>query len=68
MYKVLVVSPTAKCLPGISTESGINSHWRVHYRPQVGYHNTNDINISIYQAIIACWLVGWFVGFISKSI
>ena len=30
MYKVLEVSPTAKYLPGISTEPGINSHGRVH--------------------------------------
>ena len=41
MYKVLEVSPTAKCSPGISKEPGINSHGRVHYRPQVGYHNNN---------------------------
>ena len=40
MYKVLEISLTAKCQPGISTEPGIYSHGRVHYRPQVGYHNT----------------------------
>ena len=45
MYKMLEVNPTAKCLPGISTEPGINSHGRVHYRPQVGYHNTNDVSV-----------------------
>ena len=31
MYKVLEVSLTAKCLPGISTKPGINSQGRVHY-------------------------------------
>ena len=33
MYKVLEVSPTAKCSPGISTEPNINSHGRVHWVP-----------------------------------
>ena len=50
MYKVLEVSPTAKCSPGISTEPGINYHGRVDYRLQVGYHNnkttTLPLNIS----------------------
>ena len=40
MYKVLEVTLTAKCLLGMSTEPGINSHRRVHYRLQVRYHNT----------------------------
>ena len=40
MYKVLEVSLTAKGAPGISTEPGTNNHGRVHYRLQVGYHNT----------------------------
>ena len=31
MYKVLEVSPTAKCLPAVSTEPSINSYGRVHY-------------------------------------
>ena len=44
MYKVLEVSPTAKCSPGVSTVPGINSHGRIHYRPQVGYHN-NYVNM-----------------------
>ena len=42
MYKVSEVSPTAKCSPGISTEPDINSHVRVHYRRQFGYHNNTS--------------------------
>ena len=42
MYKVLEVSLTAKYSPVQSTEPGIDSHGRVHYRLQVGYHNTNN--------------------------
>ena len=42
MYKLLEISPTAKCSPGISTVPGINSHGRVNYRPQVGYRKNNQ--------------------------
>ena len=40
MYKVLEVSAIANCSSGICIEPGINSHGKIHYRPQVGYHNT----------------------------
>ena len=46
MYKVLEVSPTAKCLPGISTEPSINSHRRVNYRPKVGYYSSYKIDVN----------------------
>ena len=45
MYKVLEVSLTAKCSPGISTASGINSHRTVHYHWQVGYHSINHFQL-----------------------
>ena len=48
---MLEVSPTAKCSSGISTEPGINSHGRVHYQPQVGYHNNNKMASADYVAI-----------------
>ena len=46
MYKVLEVSSTGKCSPGISTEPGIDSYGRVHYQPQVGYHNNYKVRIK----------------------
>ena len=33
----------ARVRPGISTVLGINSHGRVHYRPQVGYNNRRAV-------------------------
>ena len=35
---LLQFSSDASWSPGISTETGINSHGRVYYRPQIGYH------------------------------
>ena len=57
MYKVLEVSPTAKCLQGISTEPGINSHGRVHYRQQVGYHNARGCPRGVMVKAMNCGIV-----------
>ena len=54
MHKVLEVSPTAKCSLGISTEPGINSHGRVHYRLQVVYHNSYFRPQSYGIVLIVC--------------
>ena len=49
MYKVLEVSPTAKCSQRISSVPGINGHRRVHYRFQVGYHNSLNLIFMRYS-------------------
>ena len=61
MYKVLEVSPTGKCLPGISTEPGINSRGKVHYWPQVGYHNTYGSQVLQYfgNALVCSVYITW---------
>ena len=52
---MLEVSPTAKCLLEVSTAPGIDSHGRVHYRPQVGCHN----NFQNWNFTIRCCLVSY---------
>ena len=47
MYKVLEVSPTAKCSPGVNTEPCIYSHGRVHSRLQVRSELVFEIIIII---------------------
>ena len=54
MYKVLEVSPIGKCLLEISRERGINSHGKVHYQPQVGYHNRKEHMIEVFAPSFLC--------------